>query len=275
MISANNYFDQVSLGLLFLAGFSLMILGLELGYRFGSRWLGLEAKAQPAQVRALMGGGLGLLGFMLAFSFSISQGHFEYRTQAYLQEVSAISSTYMSANFLPEPQAEEARELLRDFVNGRVQIVQHIEDMQWDEIYQLIGRSEEIHEKLWGLGQLDGFQSRDSTARLFSESVMLMIDANEQRKQAALYNRISPIIWLMLTLIAFLAMLITGYQAGLTGSHSRLATWSLAIIFAAVMAMVIDMDRPRMSLFEINDQQMLDLQKFMQRDHRFTVPSPQ
>ena len=62
------------------------------------------------------------------------------------------------------------------------------------------------------------------------------------------------------------AMLVTGYQAGLTGTRSRLATWTLAAAFAIVITLITDLDRPNMSLFHLNQQLMVELENRMNRE---------
>ena len=66
-----------------------------------------------------------------------------------------------------------------------------------------------------------------------------------------------------LFLVSVLSMLVTGYHAGLTGTRSRVATWTLTLIFSAVLTLVTDLDRPRMTLFSVNQEQMVDLQRYM------------
>jgi hypothetical protein len=61
-------------------------------------------------------------------------------------------------------------------------------------------------------------------------------------------------------------MIIMGYQAGLTGARSGIATWTLAATFSVVMALVMDLDRPNQSLFSINQQLMVDLHNRMALD---------
>ena len=90
--------------------------------------------------------------------------------------------------------------------------------------------------------------------------IMEMIRANDERLQHTMFNRISPIIWLTLLAMSFLAMLVMGYQAGLTGKRSLMATWTLAIAFAAVLTLVTDLDRPQMRLFKMNQSLMVELQ---------------
>ncbi|HKX55216.1 MAG TPA: hypothetical protein VJN01_03910, partial [Xanthomonadales bacterium] len=182
----------------------------------------------------------------------------------------------LSASFLDAGSSQKARALLTEFVDSRVAIIELARDTSGDQqiakALQLVDRGEQIHHELWQLGQAGDLTGQSPSARVFSESIIRLMEANEQRKQASIYNRISPVIWVTLILMSVLAMLVTGYQAGLSGSHSRLAIWSLGIIFAAVMALVIDLDRPRMSLFQMNQQQMFDLQQQMHADQPLVVP---
>ena len=79
-------------------------------------------------------------------------------------------------------------------------------------------------------------------------------------------NRIPLTIWITLYLMAVLAMIILGYQAGLTGRRSPVATITLALAFSAVIILISDLDRPVMSFFEINNQLLLDLNEYMQAE---------
>ena len=107
----------------------------------------------------------------------------------------------------------------------------------------------------------DRYASSDSIDdSIFSGAIMEMIRANDERVQHTMFNRISPIIWLTLLAMSFLSMIIMGYQAGLTGKRSFLATWTLAITFAAVLTLVTDLDRPQMRLFKMNQSLMEELQ---------------
>ena len=85
-----NPIDQAPLFLVVVCAILAQVIFIEIGFRYGQKHQGPSKKAQMAQVRAIMGASLGLLAFMLAFSFSIAQQHFETRTNAYMMEVSAI-----------------------------------------------------------------------------------------------------------------------------------------------------------------------------------------
>ena len=69
----DHILDSLPLGFIFLASFVMMVGMLEIGFQVAQRSTAKRPKAQVAQVRALMGATLGLLAFMLAFTFSGSQ----------------------------------------------------------------------------------------------------------------------------------------------------------------------------------------------------------
>ena len=55
-------------------------------------------------------------------------------------------------------------------------------------------------------------------------------------------------------------MIVMGYQARLTGARSVIATRTLAFAFAAEMTLITDLDRPQMTLFDLGEHMMLELQ---------------
>jgi hypothetical protein len=253
--------DQLPLLAVLLVCIVLQIAFIELGFRYGMSRRGSGYKAQMAQVRAIMGASLGLLAFMLAFSFNIAQQHFEERSSAYMMEVSAIHSTLRSAALLDERAESEARNLLGQFTRLRIATTEATRSSDLERVVVLIRESEQIHGSLWALADaLIEDDGEGENAVMFAQSVLAMIAAHDARLQATLFNRISPVIWATLVLMAALSMVVTGYQAGLTGTRSGLATWTLAITFAAVLTLITDLDRPRMTLFEVNQQLMFELE---------------
>jgi hypothetical protein len=259
-----NFLDQIPLGLVLLISIVGQFLLIDLGYRFGKYRENKSYKPQMAQVRAIMGASLGLLAFMLAFTFSIAQQHYEERVRAYMMEISAIDSAYRGADLLDSSQRALAQDLLRDFANLRLQTTEAARLKDVSAVVDLIRESERIHDQLWSIAESameDGSGRVD--AGIFVNEVLAMINAHDARLQAALFNRISPIIWVTLLLMAMLSMLVMGYQAGLTGTRSTLATLTLAILFSVVMTIITDLDRPNMSLFRLNQELMLELKTRM------------
>jgi hypothetical protein len=260
-----NGLDQLPLLSLLVICVLSQVLFIEFGFRYGRYRRGQGVKAQMAQVRALMGASLGLLAFMLAFSFSIAQQHFEERARAYMLEISSINSAFLGADLLDEDARVLAKDLLRRFAGLRLETVEAVRDGDRERVVAMIRESEGIHDVLWSLaeGAMEGRGEREDTG-LFAQAVLAMIGAHDARLQAAIFNRISPVIWLTLFGMALLAMLVMGYQAGLTGTRSSLATWALAITFAGVMVLITDLDRPSMTLFQMDQGLMQELESRME-----------
>lgn len=260
-------FDLIPLWLVLLGSVVFLVAFIEVGIKLGSNIKGKTVKAQTAQVRAIMGASLGLLAFMLAFSFSMAQRHFEVRTQSFMLEVSAISSAYRGADLLDNATRPVARNLLQQFVAIRMEMMQLRDSSDMSKVFELVKDSDRLHDKLWSLAEsaMEDSESSESTG-IFSQSVLAMIIAQDARLQAVLFNRISPVIWFTLYVMALMSMIIMGYQAGLTGARSGIATWTLAITFSVVMALVMDLDRPNQSLFSMNQQLMVDLHNRMVED---------
>jgi hypothetical protein len=229
-------------------------------------------KAQMAQVRAIMGASLGLLAFMLAFSFAVAQQHFEARTNAYLLEITAIDAAFRGASLLEENQTADAKALLRKFVQLRRDTSDAEDRDELEEVIKLIRDAEQLHDKLWLVADSSMQSPGDSVDdAIFTRAILEMIRANDERVQHTMFNRISPIIWLTLMAMCLLSMVVMGYQAGLTGKRSILATWILAITFAAVLALVTDLDRPQNRLFKMDQSLMNELQNRINQEAIYPI----
>ena len=260
-----NEFDKLPLLAVFVISVLGQLLFIEAGYRWGKRRNAKPNKSQMAQVRAIMGASLGLLAFMLAFSFNTAQQHFEERMRAYMMEVSAIDSAYRGADLIMHEERAEAKALLAEFARVRVETSRVADRNDLAPVIELIRESERMHDKLWAIAErsMEGAGTGEDTS-LFAQSILAMIDAHDTRLQTIFFNRVSPIIWFTLFGMAVLSMAVTGYQAGLTGTRSSFATWTLAICFSFVMMLITDLDRPVMTLFKENRQLIVELQSRME-----------
>jgi uncharacterized membrane protein YjgN (DUF898 family) len=113
----SHFFDLVPIWLMLIGTILVLVFFIELGFRLGKKAQSTAKKAQTSQVRAIMGAGLGLLAFMLAFTFSTAQSHYEARVQHLVEEARIVRNTFIQANLLQEPRRTEAKILLKDYVN--------------------------------------------------------------------------------------------------------------------------------------------------------------
>ena len=166
----------------------------------------------------MVGASLGLLALLLAFTFGLAASRFETRRQVFLDEVNAIGTAYLRAALLAETDRTDARRLLREYVDVR------LEGVRSGKVKEAIRRSEELQASLWAKAVALGQKSPTSIViGLFIQSINEVIDLHTKRVAAGLRSRIPNIIWLVLYTITVLAMAEVGYHSGLAGKRRPLA----------------------------------------------------
>jgi Protein of unknown function (DUF4239) len=235
----------------------LALLSVELGYRFARYRQQRDLSENVASLGGLVGGTLGLLAFMSAFTFGLAGSRFEARRQVLLNEANAIGTTYLRAAMIPEPMRTESRNLLREYVDIRLKGVQ-----QADQLEQAIARSEELHNQLWSQAVAATEKERSPMTSIYVQSLNQVIDMHASRLMA-LQSRVPGVIWIVLYLLGFLAMVLIGYQSGLAHSRRSLAAIVLILGFSLVLYLIADLDRPGQGTLQVSQQSMIDLRKSM------------
>lgn len=252
--------DYLPLWGLYVATVAIVLLSYEIGFRlerYRRRRSKQEQEKEPP-VGAMVGATLGLLGFMLAFTFGTAASHFDARKNLVLDEANAIGTAYLRAELLPEPHRTEIRNLLCEYVNVR------LEGVQQGKLEQAIHRSEELHRLLWSKAVAVVEKHPGLfVAGLFIGSLNEVIDFHAKRIEASLRRRIPGIIWAALYFITILAMAAMGYLAGLAGTLRSPVILVVVLTFSAVMWLIADLDRPREGLLKVSQQAMSDLRNTM------------
>jgi hypothetical protein len=250
-------FDWLPLWGLFLASLLLMLLAVEGGYRLGRFRRKQSEQEKEAPVGAMVGATLGLLGFLLAFTFGLAATRFDARRQVLLDEVNAIGTAYLRAGLLADGR-EEVRAMLREYVDVRLEAVES------RDIEQAVRRSEELQGRLWAHAVAAGEKNYNPVmVGLFVQALNEMIDLHTKRVTVALRSRIPGAIWAALYMVATLGLGAMGYHAGLVGTSRSLAILVVVIAFAVVIWLIADLDRPQEGSLKVSQQAMKDLRASM------------
>ncbi len=175
-----------------------------------------------------------------------------------LSEANAIGTTYLRTSIIPEPMRSEARNLLREYVDIRLEGVQ-----QPGRLEHALARSEELQSRLWLQAVAATEKERSPMTSLFVQSLNEVIDLHATRIMAGLQSRVPAVIWIVLYLLVFLAMVLLGYQAGLANSNRSFAVIALILGFSLVMLLIADLDRPGKGMLRVSQQAMMDLRRSM------------
>src|SRR5579862_5169150 len=116
--------DFLPLWALFAATVVIVLLSIEGGYWLGKYRRRRSVEEKEAPVGAIVAATLGLLGFILAFTFGLAASRFDARRQMIVEEANAIGTAYLRAGLLPKGQAVTVRKLLLQYVNARLDAVE-------------------------------------------------------------------------------------------------------------------------------------------------------
>jgi len=231
----------------------LVLAAVEVGFRIG-RWSGQRSEhEQETPVGAIVGAVLGLVAFLLAFTFGMAASRYDTRRELILDEANAIGTTYLRAGMVPDPHRTAIRDLLRRYVDLRLDAVEP------DKRVAALAQSEEVQSQLWAQAVVVAEKNPTPITGLFVQSLNDVIDLHAKRITLGMRNRIPFTIWMALYLAAGLASIGVGYQAGLSGKNRTLATLVLAIAFSLTLWLVADLDRPQEGLLKVSQQAMIDL----------------
>lgn len=235
-----------------------ILLSIEAGFRLGKYRCRFAEPETPGPVGTILGATLGLLAFMLAFTFGLAASRFEQRREMVVEEANAIGTTFLRAGFLAENQIAPTRRLISQYVSSRLEVV------QTGDINQAITRAEELHHQLWQEAEVAGrSQPNAIPIGLFVQALNEMIDVHSERVLVGLRSRLPLILWGALLFLTALAMAGVGYHEALAKSKRSPATLVLVLSYLIVITLVVDLDRPREGLLKVNQEAMTSLKSMI------------
>ena len=177
--------------------------------------------------------------------------------QLVLDEFSDVKDAYLRANLLPEPQRSQSKQLLLEYVDLMVVLVK-----DKSAIEQVLTRSQELHTALWTQAVALAEQDRSSEVyALFTSSLNEVVDLHNTRVSVALHYRIHPMILWVLYFIGLFSMLMLGFQFGISGKGNFVIHLALALVFTAVMWLILALNYPEKGIITVNPQPLLTLQQ--------------
>ncbi len=247
-----RFLDAVPQWLLGLIIVALALLALEAGRWLGKRRSSHAAEENKATINAAVGSTLGLLAFLLAFTFGMAATRYDNRKEIVLQEANAIGTTYLRADFLPPQARAETRDLLRQYLTLRTGGVTAIITPEG------MSQSSKLLDRLWAIAAEAEATNNTVATGQYVQSLNEVIDLDETRVTAG-RNRIPDGIWLMLILVLMFSMMALGYQFGFTHTHSWAITILMLVAFTIVILLIADLDQSQTGLLQVSQQPLIDL----------------
>jgi len=253
--------NRIDEGILFVAAFLNFLFVAEIAFRLARRHQTPGDDGARVHFSGLQNGLLALVALLLSFNFSIATARFDGRKALVQDEVNSIGTAYLRGDFLPRPQREEFKGLLREYVAARVAFGSAVDAAQIDAAHAEATR---LQGRLWEVLRTTVAEGPTGWQTSLLIQSMNEMDNTRWKRFAVLDNRVPELVLHLLFAVATGAMGLIGYGYGLTGRRRFASTAIFALLIALVMLVILDLDRPRSGIIRIGEEGMLRIQKAIQ-----------
>ena len=247
--------DLIPLWAFFVGMMVVVLAAAEIGFRIGIRLQ--DRSHSPGDSRmtgSVVGGMLGLVGFLMAFSIGITIGHHGERKNMVVTEANAIGVAWLRAGFLEEPDAQSLRTLLRDYAHVRLDAANQVIDLP-----TAVARSEKLYTEMWLIIERSVRQGNDSDIMTsLVVAVNDVINTHSLRITAAT-KRLPKILGVVLILSTILSFSLVGAASSADRKRDTAAIFLFAIVFTAVLLIMVDLDRPQEGMLTVNQAAMTNV----------------
>jgi hypothetical protein len=255
-------FRVVPLWTIFIFTLLLIISGTLLGIRLSKRNINEEEITQKhGQNSLLVGAMLGLLSFMLAFTFGTTANRFDIRKGVLLDEVNSLGTAYLRADLLPDSHRVLNKDYLSEYVELLVEATQEKAPLPL-----IIEKLDRLEKELWQKNiELVQTDFAPQLLTFYLESLNDVFDLLTKRVTVSLRYHIPTTIWIMLFTIIWLTMMAVGYVAGLSKGISPFLGVILALTFSSIIYLIADLDSINKGFLKVSQQPIIELQQRFQQ----------
>jgi hypothetical protein len=245
--------------LLVLGLFAGMLLMLALGQRLGRRSLAQEADIVRSRLTGVETAIFGLMGLMIAFTFSGAAGRYELRRQLTVEEANAIGTAYLRLDLLPVASQPALRDQFRRYVTARIAAYRVLPDIEASNVQAAIATT--LQKEIW-TGVLAALKEAPPQATIVViPALNQMIDITTTRAMAA-HTHTPIVIFSVLLILGLVCSMLAGYVLAYTNTGNvRLHVVAFAVVVTLTIYVIFDLDYPRFGFIRLDfaDQGLVDL----------------
>ncbi len=228
--------------------FAALLALQEQGRRWGlSRAAGGEAGREG--LSGVEGAVYGLLGLLIAFSFSGAASRFEARRDLIVQEANAIGTAYLRLDLLPDEPRGALREKFRRYLDTRLGAYRKLPDV--DAAMAELGRASAQQGEIWAEAIGAAKAAGSPASVLLPPALNEMFDITTTRT-AATHAHPPAFLFVMLVILALVSALLVGHGMSATKTRSRLHMVAYAGALALTIYVVVDLEFPRLGLIRVD-----------------------
>jgi hypothetical protein len=241
-----------------------MLLLHELGRRLGVRRRNRDPEGARLGLGPVESATFGLLGLLIAFTFSGAASRFDARRNLVTEEANLIEQAWLRVDLLPEAEQPVLRGHFRDYLDARLAVYDKLPDLSAARAE--LERSKALQQVIWKEAVRATRNNAGSpfNANLLLGSLNSMMDIATTRTMAM---RMHPpsVVYGMLFTAALMAAVLAGYNSAGGKTRGWLHAVGLASIVSIALYVIIDIEHPRTGLVRVDavDEVLRELRRTM------------
>jgi hypothetical protein len=243
--------------------FLAMLLFLELGRRIRLGMRGKQHEEGSAGLGAVEGALFGLMGLVIAFTFSGAASRFDEKRSLIVEEANDIGTAYLRLELLPESAQQQLREKFRRYVDARLESYRTMPSVAG--VIPQMESATELQEDIWRQSIAATREAGNpQAALLLLPALNAMFDIANTRSWATQLHP-PPIIFFLLAALALVCSLLAGFGMAGDKAHSWVHIIAFAIVLTVTVYVIIDMEYPRVGFIRVDpfDQALVDVRASM------------
>lgn len=243
---------------LFLSFFAAMMASIDAGRRLARHAIATNKAAQPAGLGAVEAVAFGLLGLLLAFTFSGAAERLDARRVQIVDEANNIGTAWLRLDVLPASAQPALRDKFRRYVDSRIAIYRAFSQSGVDEARAEYARASALQNAIW-TDAVAACREVPAATVVVLPALNAMFDITTTRL-AATQMHPPAIVYVVLAAISLVCGFLVGYEMGTGAVPSRPHMIVLAFIVTFTLYVILDFEYPRLGFIRIDDFDQLLVQ---------------
>lgn len=245
-----------------------MLVLLEVGRNVGLRDFARDPENAGKGLGPLVGSLFGLMGLLIAFTFSGAGPRFDERRSLIVEEANAIGTAYLRTSLLPADTQPKLRERFRSYLDARLDFYRILADdsatAQAADLRATAMLDDTWKQAVEATQHLSGIATASAVTSLLIQSLNAMIDIKTTRA-FALQIHPPTAVYLMLAAVVLVCSMLAGYESAACKRRSWIHIAEFTVILAVSILVILDYEHPRNGLLRVDpaDQVLLELRTSM------------
>jgi hypothetical protein len=229
------------------------------GHRVRSIAIKNNPEHSKIELAAINGTLLGLLGLLLAFTFSMASARFDARRSSIVEEANAIGTVVLRTEIYPDSIRRVLRGNLKDYLDARIAFYEA--HMNLEKAFAAYSNADKIGKKVWSIAAVYAQENTSITiASQMLPALNAMIDITTTRLAAG-QATVPDSIMYFLFILCFCAAFLLGYDT--KAKIDWVVVMGFAIMLSSTVFNIVDLDRPRSGLIDLDtsNKKMVELRE--------------